>query len=221
MRETLSKKGPFTVFAPSNEAIAKLIAEMGTSAEELLKDTEMLKKVVNHHVIKGSLVLSSDLIDGQEVEMLSGYSVTVSINDYGVMIDNATVVMLDLMAGNGVAHVIDTVLMPPLPVPVEAKAPALRVFNDKKKGMTCTAKPLEVTSTFLDFRKWTCNCLVCGIAYFGLAGRKPRRATKRNARQHARRIPFAWPSPLPWKPSATSSKTAIKRRPRLEPSPVS
>jgi len=109
LAETLSGNGPFTVFAPTNEAFAKLPA--GT-VEELLKpeNKEKLAGILTYHVVSGK-VMSKDLSNGQKAATVNGQEVTVTIKD-GVHIDTATVVTADLEASNGVIHVIDSVIMP-------------------------------------------------------------------------------------------------------------
>ena len=109
LSETLSGKGPFTVFAPTNEAFAKLPA--GT-VEELLKpeNKEKLASILTYHVVAGK-VMSKDLSNGQKAKTVNGQEITVAIGD-GVKIENATVTKADLEASNGVIHVIDSVIMP-------------------------------------------------------------------------------------------------------------
>jgi len=107
--ETLNGNGPFTVFAPTNEAFAKLPA--GT-VEELLKpeNKEKLVAILTYHVVAGK-VMSKDLSNGQKAETVNGQEITVTIED-GDKIDAATVTAADLEASNGVIHVIDSVIMP-------------------------------------------------------------------------------------------------------------
>jgi len=109
LAETLSGNGPFTVFAPTNEAFAKLPA--GT-VEELLKpeNKEKLASILTYHVVAGK-VMSTDLSDGLKAATVNGQEVTVTIGD-NVKVDAATVTTADLEASNGVIHVIDTVIMP-------------------------------------------------------------------------------------------------------------
>ncbi|HZI18513.1 MAG TPA: fasciclin domain-containing protein [Pyrinomonadaceae bacterium] len=109
--EALKGRGPFTVFAPTDEAFAKLPA--GT-VEELLKpeNREKLKAVLLYHVVPGKVVAADVLkLDGKEAKTLQGGKVKVRAAG-GVMVDRAKVVKTDVMATNGVIHVIDTVLMP-------------------------------------------------------------------------------------------------------------
>ncbi len=109
LAETLSGAGPFTVFAPTNEAFAKLPA--GT-VEELIKpeNKEKLAAILTYHVVAGK-ALSSDLSDGQLIKTVNGQEVTVSVGD-NVKVDGAVVITPDLEASNGVIHVIDAVIMP-------------------------------------------------------------------------------------------------------------
>ena len=109
--EALKGQGPFTVFAPTDEAFAKLPA--GT-VEELLKpeNREKLKAVLLYHVVPGKVVAADVLkMNGKEAKTLQGGKVKVRTSG-GVMVDNAKVLKTDVMAANGVIHVIDTVLMP-------------------------------------------------------------------------------------------------------------
>jgi len=109
--ETLQGSGPFTVFAPTNEAFAALPA--GT-LESLLKPENKAKlvSVLTYHVI-GAKVLSTDLSNGQKAKTVEGEDVKVSIGTKGVMINDAKVVAADVAASNGVVHVIDKVILPP------------------------------------------------------------------------------------------------------------
>lgn len=105
--EALSNDGPFTVFAPTDEAFAKL--PEGT-LEHLLANPEQLKQVLLYHVASGT-VASSDVVKLDSAETLNGQKVAIDAKN-GVKINGATVVTADVMAHNGVIHVIDTVLIP-------------------------------------------------------------------------------------------------------------
>ena len=105
--ETLKGKGPFTVFAPTDAAFAKLPA--GT-VEALLKDKAKLTKILTYHVVPGT-VLSKDVAAGK-VKSVEGSSITVTTGAGGVMVDNAHVTAVDVLATNGVIHVIDAVIIP-------------------------------------------------------------------------------------------------------------
>ena len=106
----LSGDGPFTVFAPTDDAFLALAGALGATAEELLALPE-LADILLYHVVGGT-ALSTDLSDGQMVTTLNGADVVVTINDEGIFINDAQVTVADIVAGNGVVHVIDAVLLP-------------------------------------------------------------------------------------------------------------
>jgi len=108
--DTLKSDGPFTVFAPSDDAFAKL--PDGT-VEDLLKpeNKEQLASILTYHVIPGKVMASDIAGKTLEVETVEGTNLSIDATD-GVMVDNATVVQADVEASNGVIHVIDTVVMP-------------------------------------------------------------------------------------------------------------
>lgn len=107
--ETLKGEGPFTVFAPTDEAFAAL--PEGTVDSLLLPENrDQLVSILTYHVVPGK-VMSTDLTDDMEAETVQGASVTIDLDD-GVMVENATVTTADIEASNGVIHVIDTVILP-------------------------------------------------------------------------------------------------------------
>jgi len=108
--ETLKGKGPFTVFAPTDAAFAKLPA--GT-VETLLKPENKAKltAILTYHVVAGK-VMAADVVKVKNAKTVQGGSVSVNTTGGKVMIDGANVVTTDIAASNGVIHVIDTVLMP-------------------------------------------------------------------------------------------------------------
>lgn len=106
--DTLKGEGPFTVFAPTDEAFAKLPA--GT-LESLLKNPEALKKVLTYHVVAGK-VMAADVVKVESAQTVEGESVKVTVNGDAVMIDKANVVKTDIVCDNGVIHVIDSVILP-------------------------------------------------------------------------------------------------------------
>lgn len=110
LAETLSGQGPFTVFAPTDEAFAAL--PEGT-LENLLKpeNSDSLRKVLTYHVVSGDL-MAKDLSSGQ-VATVEGSTVEVQVSSNGVKVNNANVAKADIDATNGVIHVIDSVLLPP------------------------------------------------------------------------------------------------------------
>lgn len=107
--ETLSGPGPFTVFAPTDAAFAAL--PKGTVEKLLMPQNKaLLVKILTYHVVPGD-VLSTNLKTGN-VKTVEGSSVSVKVNDMGVMVNNAKVVKADIKASNGVIHVIDKVILP-------------------------------------------------------------------------------------------------------------
>ena len=107
--ETLKGPGPFTVFAPTDDAFAKLPA--GT-VEELLKDIPALKNVLLYHVVAGAKVGSSVAVTLKEATMANGEKVKIDFDGTDLFINNSKVIMTDVETSNGVIHVIDTVLLP-------------------------------------------------------------------------------------------------------------
>ena len=105
--DTLKGKGPFTVFAPTDAAFAKLPA--GT-LESLLQDKQKLADILTYHVVAGK-VMASQVKPGK-VKTVEGQSLTVTKKNGAVMVDNAKVTMTDIVASNGVIHVIDAVVIP-------------------------------------------------------------------------------------------------------------
>lgn len=109
--ETLKGAGPFTVFAPTDEAFAKL--PEGT-VDTLLKpeNKDQLTAVLTYHVVPGA-VMAADVVKISEADTVNGAEIDIAVKDGTVMINNAKVTAADVSASNGVIHVIDTVLLPP------------------------------------------------------------------------------------------------------------
>lgn len=105
--ETLKGEGPFTVFAPTDEAFAKL--PEGT-LDALLKDKDKLTAVLTYHVVPGK-VMASDVVKLSSAKTVQGQSVNIS-TESGVQVDGANVVKTDIETSNGVIHVIDSVILP-------------------------------------------------------------------------------------------------------------
>ena len=118
--ETLSGEGPFTVFAPTDDAFAAALESMEMTADELLA-SEDLSGILTYHVVPGNL-MAADVIAAveeaggtAEVETVNGAPISVEVVDESVIINGtATVTAADLAAGNGVVHVIDAVILPPM-----------------------------------------------------------------------------------------------------------
>ncbi len=111
--DALSAPGPFTVFAPTDDAFAALLAELGVSAEALLSDTALLTAVLTYHVVPGR-VLAAEVPVGADIATLQGGTFSVDANL--VITDGAgriaNIVATDVLASNGVIHVIDRVMLP-------------------------------------------------------------------------------------------------------------
>jgi uncharacterized surface protein with fasciclin (FAS1) repeats len=105
--ETLKGKGPFTVFAPTDAAFAKIPK---AQLDALLADKAMLTKVLTYHVVAGK-VMAADVKAGS-VKSVEGENLTITTDNGGVQVDKANVVKTDIIASNGVIHVIDSVMIP-------------------------------------------------------------------------------------------------------------
>ena len=106
--ETLSGPGPFTVFAPTDGAFAKVPAPV---LNGLLADKEQLTQVLTYHVAPGKL-MAEDVVTMNTIKTVQGSEITVNYDCMGVMVDNAIILNTDIVATNGVIHVIDEVILP-------------------------------------------------------------------------------------------------------------
>lgn len=116
---TLSGAGPYTVFAPTDAAFASALEALGVTAEELLGNAELLNNVLAYHVVPGQFSAESVIAVAGEgganvATLLSGNSLNITVVDGAVMVNDATVAAADIYASNGVVHVIDGVLLPPM-----------------------------------------------------------------------------------------------------------
>ncbi len=110
--DALRGEGPFTVFAPTDEAFAALPEGL---LEGLLEDTDALTQVLLYHVVAGEVMAEAVLgMDGAEVETLQGQTITIRIEDGNVFINDAQVITTDIKTTNGVIHVINAVIVPEL-----------------------------------------------------------------------------------------------------------
>ncbi|MDM7461726.1 MAG: fasciclin domain-containing protein [bacterium] len=105
--ETLSGEGPFTVFAPTDEAFAQIPQD---TLQAVLANKEQLTAILTYHVVPGKL-MAADVVRSSQLQTVQGQSITVS-TEGGVKVDDANVVQTDIEADNGVIHVIDKVIMP-------------------------------------------------------------------------------------------------------------
>ena len=157
----LQGKGPFTVFAPTDAAFAALPA--GT-VEGLLKDPKALSDILLYHVLSGA-VKAESVKDGLSVNTLQGSPVTFSVKDGKPMINEANIVATDVMASNGVIHVIDKVILPPAK-PAAAAAPAMtNGFTNLKDGAKVSGEvELKGYAADPNFAKWQLDVLPGGDA---------------------------------------------------------
>merc|ERR1719453_2678133 len=145
--DTLSGKGPFTVFAPTNEAFAKL--PKGT-LDNLLKpeNKKQLVDILTYHVAAAD-VHKADLMDMDMLQTVEGKKVTVRVADGGVLINSAKVTSADNDASNGVVHIIDAVLMPPSPpaptpaAPTPAPLPTIPALATADKDLSTLVSALK------------------------------------------------------------------------------
>ncbi|MFO7924079.1 MAG: fasciclin domain-containing protein [Bacteroidales bacterium] len=139
---TLQGDGPFTVFAPTDNAFAALPA--GTVQSLLADPSGALTDILLYHVV-GAKAFSSDLSNGQEIETVFGDNVTVTINNDGVFINDAKVTVADIEAENGVVHVIDAVLIPEEPMP--ATVVDIVVGSEDHETLTAAVTAAELVET--------------------------------------------------------------------------
>jgi len=109
----LEGDGPFTVFAPTDEAFTNALKALGMTPEQLLSNKELLTKVLTYHVVTGKIMASDvmKLTDGTKVKSVQGSEITIGNSD-GVKVNDANVIKADVEATNGVIHVIDKVIIP-------------------------------------------------------------------------------------------------------------
>jgi transforming growth factor-beta-induced protein len=111
--DTLSGEGPFTVFAPTDEAFEALLSELNVTQEELL-EREDLAQILTYHVVSGQVSAQDAIaLDGQSAETVNGAGLGISVRDGSVFVNESRVTTADVEASNGVIHVIDKVLLPP------------------------------------------------------------------------------------------------------------
>lgn len=130
--DTLKGEGPFTVFAPTDDAFAALLADLGITAEDLLANPD-LANILLYHVVAGSVPAADVLAleDGTMVETVNGQSLTVTFDGGNVFVDNAQVVTTDVMASNGIIHVIDAVILPKTAERVDTATAKARIDGDE------------------------------------------------------------------------------------------
>merc|ERR1712166_1226106 len=150
--DTLWGKGPFTVFAPTNEAFGKLPA---ATLAHLLEPANVkeLDAILTYHVVSGVAAFSKDLTDSEKIKTVEGQSVVAHVSAAGVMINGATVQTADIAASNGVIHIIDKVLsLPPAPAPVPTKSIVQLAQSVPDLSTLVTALPAGELTTTLSSR---------------------------------------------------------------------
>jgi len=140
--DTLKGKGPFTVFAPTNAAFAKIPK---ADLDKLLADKEALKAVLLYHVVAAK-VLAKDVAAGK-VKTAQGASITISIDGNTVKVDAATVIKTDIEASNGVVHLIDTVIMPPKAMEPKKDLVDLAVGTKDLSTLVAAVKAADLVAT--------------------------------------------------------------------------
>lgn len=123
---TLSAPGTFTVFAPDNDAFIALLPVIGQTSIDDIPEA-VLENILQYHVHSSAAVLSSSITDGL-LPMVNGENATISVNN-GVFVDNAQVSTADIVATNGVVHIIDNVIVPPSMLPIVGTIVAPAYFN--------------------------------------------------------------------------------------------
>jgi uncharacterized surface protein with fasciclin (FAS1) repeats len=132
--DVLSSDGPFTVFAPTDDAFAKIPADQ---LQAILADTELLTQILTYHVVAGE-VTSDQVVGLASAETVQGEPLTITVDDAGVRVNEASVVAVDVMASNGVIHVIDTVILPPSITAAQTDSIVLPVGSLNDSGVSGT-----------------------------------------------------------------------------------
>jgi uncharacterized surface protein with fasciclin (FAS1) repeats len=170
--EALQGKGPFTVFAPTDAAFAKLPA--GT-VEGLLKDPKALANILLFHVVPGE-VKAAAVKDGLSAKTLQGSPVTFKIVDGKPLIEGANIVATDVMASNGVIHVIDSVILPPAPAAAPAASMSNGITAPKNGASVSGVTTIKGYASDPSFSKWQLDLLPgsdANAAIFLALGEKP------------------------------------------------
>lgn len=156
----LQGKGPFTVFAPTDDAFAAL--PPGT-VEGLLKDPKALGNILLYHVLPAE-VKAAAVADGLTAKTLQGAEVKFTIADGKARINDATIVATDVIASNGVIHVIDKVILPPAAAPAAASAPANGITSPKEGATVKGSAEIKGYAADPRFAKWQLDVLPGGDA---------------------------------------------------------
>jgi transforming growth factor-beta-induced protein len=150
LADTLAGEGDFTVFAPTNDAFDALFASLGIAPEDLLADKSLLTEVLLYHVAAGELT-SEEVAYLGELRMANGELSTISMRDGSPYINDARIIATDIMASNGVIHVIDAVILPsgvPAPVgAVDANIVEVAVANEGFSTLVAAVQAADLAGT--------------------------------------------------------------------------
>ncbi len=150
LADTLAGEGDFTVFAPTNDAFDALFASLGIAPEDLLADKPLLTEVLLYHVALGELT-SEEVAYLGELRMANGDLSTISVRDGSPYINDARIIATDIMASNGVIHVIDAVILPsgvPAPVgAVDANIVEVAVANEGFSTLVAAVQAADLAGT--------------------------------------------------------------------------
>ena len=120
----LQGPGPFTVFAPTDSAFDELASSLGMSLTEVLQ-LPFLADILTYHVAPGE-ILAEELMDGERIETVEGKPLTITISESGAFVNNIQIIQTDLLANNGVVHIISGVLLPPFAPPSSSSSPHMK-----------------------------------------------------------------------------------------------
>ena len=179
LADTLKGAGPFTVFAPTDDAFAKVPAD---KLDMLMKDRAMLKSVLMYHVMSGR-VMAADART-MMAPMMGGSSASVKVDNGMVMVDGARVVQADIMASNGVIHAIDMVLMPGMMDKVSMNSGVDSDMNSQM-GSGMKGGMMKVPS---DDRKFMMMAAMGGMAEIEMARLAIQKSTNESVEQYAQKM---------------------------------
>jgi uncharacterized surface protein with fasciclin (FAS1) repeats/predicted outer membrane protein len=180
MVDTLKGAGPFTVFAPTDAAFAKVPAD---KLDMLMKDKAMLKSVLMYHVMSGR-VMAADARTMMS-PMMGGSSASVKVDNGMVMVDGARVVQADIMASNGVIHAIDMVLMPKMMTDNVSINPGMDSDMNAQTGSGANRGMMKMSS---DDRKFMMIAAMGGMAEVEMARLALQKSTNESVKQYAQKM---------------------------------
>lgn len=178
LNDTLSGPGPYTVFAPTDEAFDKIPREQLNELISNESQRNTLRGILTYHVVPG-IITSSDLTNGTMLRTMEGGDLRVTINSGKVMVDGASIVRPDINASNGVIHAIDTVLMPPAVSRLgmaEEKVGAVAERAEERAEATvgrenATAEPAETKPSQPGFESALAAAGILAVAFLALRRR--------------------------------------------------